>query len=187
MRPHHLVLLLLLVTLSWSSACAKRRAAASGTLSAPIESAPPAPAPPLDAMAPPLPASEPSEDELFARKSLAELNAERPLQEVFFPLDESIISPEGRRALQRNAEWLRRWSSTRVIIEGHCDERGSSEYNLALGERRASAVRSYLVSLGIDEARLLAVSKGKETPVCSDANEECWQRNRRAQSVITEK
>jgi peptidoglycan-associated lipoprotein len=92
-----------------------------------------------------------------------------------------------RAILQANAEWLRRWPSTRVTIEGHCDSRGTSEYNLALGERRANAVREYLVSLGVAADRLVVVSKGEETPVCFEEHEGCWQQNRRGHPIITAK
>jgi peptidoglycan-associated lipoprotein len=82
---------------------------------------------------------------------------------------------------------MKRWPSTKVTIEGHCDSRGSSEYNLALGDRRAKAVRDYLVSLGIGADRIQTVSKGKEQPFCSEENEACWQQNRRGHFLITAK
>ena len=187
MKPFRLVALLsIAVTLS-SSACAKRPPVGRGTSVRPIETAPAPPPPPLDATAPTIPAPEPTEEERFARKSLAELNAERPIPDVLFRLDDSAIDEDARATLQRSAEWLRRWTSTKVMIEGHCDERGTSEYNLALGERRASAVRAYLVSLGVDGTRLTVVSKGEESPVCIDHDEACYFRNRRAQSTITAK
>jgi peptidoglycan-associated lipoprotein len=149
--------------------------------------APPAPpAPPQ----PPAPAAAPkalSEDELFAQKSLAQLNNERPLGDVYFDLDESSIKEESKAALSTNATWLKRWTSTRINIEGHCDERGTAEYNLGLGERRANAVKTYLVSLGIPADRMVIVSKGKESPFCTDKNEACWQQNRRGHFVITAK
>ncbi|MGD9903311.1 MAG: OmpA family protein [Vicinamibacterales bacterium] len=147
---------------------------------------PPPPPPPPDPPSPPPPAA-PTEEELFARKSLAELNAERPLGTVYFDYDRADLDDEARATLARNAEWMRRWASTRVDVEGHCDERGTAEYNIALGDRRASAVRSYLVSLGIAESRLTGVSKGKEAPVCSDAVESCWRQNRRGAPIITAK
>jgi peptidoglycan-associated lipoprotein len=128
-----------------------------------------------------------SEDDLFARKTLEELNAERPLGDVFFDLDESTLRDDARGPLQKNAEWMKRWPSTRVSIEGHADERGSAEYNLALGDRRGDAVRDYLVSLGIPTARIAVVSKGKEAPFCTESNESCWQQNRRGHFVITAK
>ena len=85
--------------------------------------------------------------------SLEELNSTSPLDPVFFELDMAELLPDGRAALQRNAVWMRQWGSTRVSVEGHCDERGTNEYNLALGERRAASVRDYLVGLGIAENR----------------------------------
>jgi peptidoglycan-associated lipoprotein len=148
--------------------------------------APPAPAPPPPAPAPPAPKPL-SEEELFARKSLEELNAERPLGDVFFDLDESTIRDDARGPLQKNAEWLKRWTSTRITIEGHADERGSAEYNLALGDRRAAAVKDYLVSLGIPDNRIAVVSKGKESPFCTESGESCWQQNRRGHFIITAK
>jgi peptidoglycan-associated lipoprotein len=128
-----------------------------------------------------------TEDEIFQRKTLAELNAEMPLGDVFFDYDMSTIREDARPILQRNADYLRRWASTRVTIEGHADSRGTAEYNLALGGRRAGAVRAYLVSLGIAGDRLLAVSRGEETPQCTEENEACWQRNRRGHFVFTAK
>lgn len=151
--------------------------------SAPV-AAPAAPPPPARAAEP---ARELSEKELFARKSLEELNAERPLGVVYFDVDQSVIRADARTVLQRNADWLRRWGSTRITIEGHCDERGTNEYNLALGERRAHAVKSYLASLGVAADRVHVVSMGKEAPSCTDASEGCWQQNRRGHPFITAK
>ena len=128
-----------------------------------------------------------SEDEVFARKSLDQLNNEKPLEDVFFDLDKSEIRTEDRAALQKGSDWLKRWGSTRLTIEGHCDSRGSAEYNLALGSRRATTVRDYLVSLGVPVGRLTVVSKGKEQPFCKEENESCWQENRRGHFVITGK
>jgi len=82
---------------------------------------------------------------------------------------------------------MKRWTSTQVTVEGHCDSRGSSEYNLALGSRRADAVKSYLTSLGVPGSRITVVSKGKEQPFCSDDSESCWQQNRRGHFLITAK
>jgi len=149
--------------------------------------APPAPPPPPT---PPTAATPPrslSEDEQFARKSLDDLNRERPLGDVYFDLDNSTIKDEGRAALETNATWLKRWTSTRISIEGHCDERGTAEYNLGLGERRANAVKAYLVELGVPADRVVIVSKGKEAPFCTEKNEACWQQNRRGHFVITAK
>jgi peptidoglycan-associated lipoprotein len=129
----------------------------------------------------------PTEDEIFAKKTLDELNAEKPLADVFFDLDQQQIREDGRAALQKDAEWLKRWTSTKVMIEGHADSRGTNEYNLALGERRATATRDYLVSLGIPMERMTIVSKGEEQPFCTEENETCWQQNRRGHFIITAK
>jgi peptidoglycan-associated lipoprotein len=128
-----------------------------------------------------------TEEEIFARKSLDDLNREMPLADVFFELDRAELRDSDRSVLQKNAEWLKRWSNTRITVEGHCDERGTAEYNLALGERRGNAVREYLTGLGVPAARILVVSKGKETPFCTQSNEDCWQQNRRGHFLITAK
>jgi peptidoglycan-associated lipoprotein len=151
---------------------------------APATPPPPPPPPPPPAVTPPAPLTE---EEIFARKSLEQLNAERPLDDVYFDLDQSSIRDDAKPRLQKDADWLKRWTSTQITVEGHCDSRGSSEYNLGLGSRRATAVKDYLTSLGIPTGRMTVVSKGKESPVCSDENESCWQQNRRGHFVITAK
>jgi peptidoglycan-associated lipoprotein len=148
---------------------------------------PPAPPPPPPAPLPP-PAPRPvSEDEIFGRKSVDQLNAERPLDDVYFDLDKAEIRDDARSSLQKDADWLKKWGSTRVTLEGHCDSRGSAEYNLGLGSRRATAVKDYLVNLGVPAGRIVVVSKGKEQPVCGDETESCWQQNRRGHFIITGK
>ena len=124
---------------------------------------------------------------MFAQKSLSQLNAEKPLGDVFFDLDASTIREDGRAALATNATWLKRWANTRISLEGHCDERGTAEYNLGSGERRAAAAKAYLVELGVPADRIIIVSKGKETPFCTEKTEACWQENRRGHFVITAK
>ena len=150
----------------------------------------PTPPPPPPPPPPPRPAPAPaplSEDEIFARKSLDQVNAERPLDDVYFDYDKSEIRNDGRAPLQKNADWMKRWASTQVTVEGHCDARGSSEYNLALGSRRATAAKDYLVNLGVPANRIILVSKGKEQPVCTEENESCWQLNRRGHFIVTAK
>jgi peptidoglycan-associated lipoprotein len=116
-----------------------------------------------------------------------QLNAERPLTDAFFDYDKSDLREDGRASLQKDAEFLKKWSSIIVSVEGHCDTRGSSEYNLALGSRRATAVKDYLVSLGVAANRVTVVSKGKEQPFCTEETESCWQQNRRGHFIITAK
>ena len=149
---------------------------------------PPPPPPPAPPPQPPAPPAAPlTEDDIFARKTLDQLNAEAPLADVFFDYDMSTIRDDARPILQKNADYLRRWPSTRITVEGHTDARGTNEYNLSLGERRAAAVRDYLASLGIAADRVLAVSRGEESPACMEMNEACYGRNRRAHPVFTAK
>jgi peptidoglycan-associated lipoprotein len=107
-----------------------------------------------------------------------------PLRDVYFDFDRYDVTGDARQTLQANAQWMKNNPSARIEIEGHCDERGTNEYNLALGARRAQAVRDYLVSLGISAERLSTISYGEEIPVCTEKNEACWQKNRRARFVI---
>jgi peptidoglycan-associated lipoprotein len=106
------------------------------------------------------------------------------ITDAFFDLDKSDLRPDARDALTKDAEFLRSYPDVRISIEGHCDERGSTEYNLGLGERRADAAKNYLVSLGIAANRIDTVSWGKERPFCTEHNETCWQQNRRAHLVM---
>jgi peptidoglycan-associated lipoprotein len=153
-----------------------------------VPAAPPAPPPPpAPAPAPPSTPRALTEEEVFSRKSVDQLNSERPLTDAYFDYDKSDLREDGRASLQKDAEYLKKWSSVVVSVEGHCDSRGSSEYNLALGSRRATAVKDYLVSLGVAANRITVVSKGKEQPFCGDESESCWQQNRRGHFIITAK
>jgi peptidoglycan-associated lipoprotein len=155
---------------------------------APVAATPPPPPPPAPARpAPAAPPRVPTEDEVFARMTVTEVNALRPLEDVFFLYDVADLDDKARASLQKNAVYLKRWTTVVVSIEGHADARGTTEYNLALGERRAAAVRDYLVSLGIPAARLNVVSMGEEQPVCREEVESCYQQNRRGHAVITAK
>ncbi len=98
---------------------------------------------------------------------------------VLFEYDSSDLTPEARRTLERQAAWLKRYSNVSITVEGHCDERGTIEYNLALGERRATAVSNFLVALGINGARIMTISYGKEKPVALGSNDTAWSQNRR--------
>src|SRR6267378_3866888 len=122
---------------------------------------------------PPPPPQGPSEDELFLRE----------VRDAYFDYDKADIRPDARVALSTTADFLKRHPSIKATIEGHCDERGSTEYNLGLGDRRATAVKQYLVSLGVSADRLNIVSFGKEKPFCNEHNEACYQQNRRGHFV----
>ncbi|UYN93490.1 MAG: peptidoglycan-associated lipoprotein Pal [Enhydrobacter sp.] len=103
---------------------------------------------------------------------------------VFFDTDQSVIRPDGRETLNRQAEWLKKYTNYQIIIEGHCDERGTREYNLALGERRANASRQYLIAQGIPAQRIKTISYGKERPDPVGSDEGAWARNRRAITAL---
>jgi peptidoglycan-associated lipoprotein len=144
------------------------------------------PAPPTPVAEPTFVPPEPIPDErISSSTSLDQLNKNSPLQPVYFEYDSSEISPAGRTVLDENAAILRKNSTWMVTIEGHCDERGTAEYNLALGERRAVAARTYLLSLGIPATRLRTVSYGKEFPFDPGRDERAFSQNRRAHFVIT--
>ncbi|MGB1539426.1 MAG: peptidoglycan-associated lipoprotein Pal, partial [Rickettsiales bacterium] len=103
---------------------------------------------------------------------------------VFYGYDSSVLTSAGQRTLERQAAWLKQYPSVNVVIEGHCDERGTREYNLALGERRATAAKNYLVSLGVPSSRVRTISYGKERPAVLGSSEEAWAQNRRAVTVV---
>jgi peptidoglycan-associated lipoprotein len=125
-----------------------------------------------------------------AERQMAEVRAEQAasaaagLRDVFFAYDSWTISEEGRQALSRDAEWMKSTPSALVKVEGHCDERGTSAYNLVLGEKRAKAARNYLVELGVSANRLSVVSYGKERPSCNEHAESCYQQNRRGHLAL---
>jgi peptidoglycan-associated lipoprotein len=126
------------------------------------------------AAAAPPPAPQPNLNQLF----------EQNVKDVYFDFDRSDIREDARAVLTKDAEFLRSYPQVRASLEGNCDERGSTEYNLGLGQRRAEAAKKYLVSLGIPAERMESVSWGKEHPVCTEHSEECWQKNRRAHPAI---
>src|SRR5690348_15521670 len=139
----------------------------SATATAQVTVAAP-PAPPQQA------APTPSVEELFSQN----------VRDAYFDTDKSDLRPDARDALTKDAEFLRSYPDVRISLEGHCDERGSTEYNLGLGERRADAAKNFLVSLGIAANRVDTVSWGKERPFCTEHDESCWQQNRRAHFVM---
>jgi peptidoglycan-associated lipoprotein len=126
-----------------------------------------------------------SEEDEFTSRSLEEINRDSPLSPVFFGYDSSELDPEAQAVIQANADALLQFPTWVVTIEGHCDERGTPEYNLGLGERRALAVRDHLVRLGVAVSQLPTVSYGKEFPFAPGSDEASWGANRRAHFVIT--
>ena len=118
---------------------------------------------------------------------VAAINRAGYLKDAFFDYDKSDLRADARQSLATDASWLKKFPSTKLLIEGHCDERGTDEYNLALGERRADAVREYLATMGVGSNRVQTISYGKERPFCNQETESCWQENRRGHMVITAK
>jgi peptidoglycan-associated lipoprotein len=145
------------------------------------------PAPPEPVREPPVAPPAPIVEDRMATATLDEINKNSPLKPVFFDYDSAEISAEAQQILQANAEVLKKQKSWVVTIEGHCDERGTAEYNLALGERRAVSSRTYMVSLGIPADRLRVVSYGKEFPFDPGHDDAAWAKNRRDHFVVTQK
>ena len=150
----------------------------------PLPPSPPKPVPePTSGVdVPPMPA-----DDAIGSRSLDDLNRDSPLRPLFFELDQSDVSAAGQQVLQANAAVMKKYPAWQITIEGHCDERGTAEYNLALGERRALAAKNYLVSLGVPADKVKTVSYGKEFPFDAGHDEGAWKNNRRAHFVITAK
>lgn len=151
-----------------------------------LDNVPEPPPPPVEPEPPPPPPPVIEPEEELVTRSLADLNRDSPLQPVFFGYDSAEIDAASRRILDENAAVLRSNPTWVITIEGHCDERGTAEYNLALGERRAVAARQYLVEIGLAADRLRTVSYGKEFPFAAGHDEAAWSQNRRAHMVISE-
>jgi peptidoglycan-associated lipoprotein len=124
--------------------------------------------------------------EQFQKGTLGAENASGPLMDIHFDYNEFTIRPEDSQILRSNAAWLTKNPGSRVQVEGHCDERGSEEYNIALGAKRAQATKDYLSTMGVSADRVSTISYGKELPVCTDHTESCWARNRRARFVVSQ-
>ena len=179
----YLTALLLFATVALSAGC--KKAAPKTT----ADTRPPVSSKPAEQEVAPPPSSAPKTDvtaEVLSQ-TVTELNKKGYLTDAYFDYDQSDLREDARTALAADAEWLKKYPTVQVLIEGYCDERGTGAYNLALGDRRANAAKEYLVSLGIDASRLRTVSYGEERPFCTDSNESCWQQNRRAHLLITAK
>jgi peptidoglycan-associated lipoprotein len=177
MNKSTITLLAAAVCLLTANACAKNPVAPVAEIAPPAPAVQPraevnaeAPVP-----APARPSAEPVSETAAPVASLLKL------EKVFFEFDAYTLTPEAREILARNAEWLRQNPAAKLTIEGNCDERGSDEYNLALGQRRAEAVKNYLVSLGVAAERLSSTSYGEERPAAAGSDESAWSQNRRAE------
>ena len=176
---------LLAATLSTSAAC-KKKPPTTAPGARPVTEEPTRPQP--ETRVPPPPTGAPTDVESSQLPAdVAAINARGYLKDAFFDYDKADLRDDARTVLSTDAEWLKRYRTIQFLIEGHCDERGTSEYNLALGDRRANAAKEYLVSLGVDASRIKTVSYGKERPFCNESTEDCWQQNRRAHFLVTAK
>ena len=187
-----IVMLIAVVTALTAAACAKKPQPVARPTPPPVSpTAPPAPArppaPPEPVREPTIVPAEPVRDDAISSASLDDLTKNSPLQPVYYELDSSDLSAANQKTLDANAALLKRYATWTVTVEGHCDERGTAEYNLALGERRAIGARAYLVSLGISADRLRTVSYGKEFPFDPGHDDAAFAKNRRAHFVITAK
>jgi peptidoglycan-associated lipoprotein len=174
------MILAMAVSLSFAGACKKKPPTTT-------EGAKPSEAPsrPETQVSPPSTSRPPEVSSEAIPSDVAEANKRGYLKDAFFDYNKSDLRDDARSALSANAEWLKAHTNWQFLIEGHCDDRGTTEYNLALGDKRANAARDYLVSLGIDSARIRTVSYGKERPFCTEETEDCWQQNRRAHFLLT--
>jgi peptidoglycan-associated lipoprotein len=191
MRATFKLFVIVMVLVVAASGCNRRRTPVAAPTAPPPTTAPPAitgaalPPPTRVDEALPVPAQPAVVEDPIANRSIDDLNRNSPLRPVFFTVDSADLDDAGRAAASANADVLRKYPRWVVTIEGHCDERGTPEYNLALGERRAGAVRAYLVSLGIAADRVRVVSYGKEFPFDPARTEEAYAKNRRGHFVIT--
>jgi peptidoglycan-associated lipoprotein len=190
MMQRRSVLIAALIAFVTVGACAKKTPPVARPTTPPPAADNPAtrpPEPPQPVSEPTIVPPEPAIEDTLASRDIDAINRDSPFQPLFYALDQSEVDGPGQQVLNANAEILKKYSTWIVTIEGHADERGSAEYNLALGERRALAARNYLVSLGIPADRLRTVSYGKEFPFDPGHNEAAWANNRRAHFVVTSK
>ena len=172
------------------SGCAKRPVVPVASAPPPTVATAPPPAP-APATAAPTPAPAPTPPPVAAPAPQppappSQYHAEAALQTIHFDFDKSDIRPGDAKILDANAAWLTANPKMLLLIEGHCDERGTAEYNLALGERRAKATLAYLVARGVQAERITTVSYGEERPACTEHTDKCWATNRRAQFLVKE-
>jgi peptidoglycan-associated lipoprotein len=174
--------LVVLLTVAFFNSCQKRAVTEPEKEAAPttkIES--------VEEQSPQMERPQLTEEEIFQRNTLEAVNQQGYLQKIHFEYDKYLIKDDMKPAMEKNAEWLLQHPSVEIRIEGHCDERGTEEYNIALGEKRADSAKNYLVSLGVAEGKILVVSYGKSKPVYKGTNEASHYQNRRDEFIITKK
>lgn len=182
---------LLLLPALWLAACSRPKPVVAPEVTRPTSAPAPTPAPPPAREVVPEPGVQPAsrpEGDVAAAELPADveaINRAGYLKDVFFDTDRADLREDARQTLAQNATWLTQHASVRTLIEGHCDERNTNEYNLALGWRRANAVKDYLVSLGVAADRISTISYGEERPFATCHDERCWWQNRRAHFVVT--
>jgi peptidoglycan-associated lipoprotein len=199
-RAIHLAAVSLLVTATVLVGCAKRPAMTQASAPPPVAAAAPIPPPPPPPPPPPVvvqetvketvtvtpapPMPSPAAAQPAPRPAPQEFAVNANVKDIFFDFDKYNIRPGDAKILDANATWLKANPTQLVLIEGHCDERGTVEYNLALGERRAKAAMNYLVAQGVQASRFTVISYGKERPFCRESNEACWSQNRRDHFLV---
>jgi peptidoglycan-associated lipoprotein len=184
-RGRNLLLMIMAATLV-TAACAKKPPKTTDVSADPVTST----TAPTDVAAAPRPSNtDTAAYDPLSDPDIAKLNdylkSQGLLGDVFFDFDKAELREDARERLSRNAQWLREHPQFEVTIEGHCDERGTNEYNLSLAERRAGVARDYITSLGVTSGRLRSISYGEERPQCTASSESCWAMNRRAHFVVT--
>jgi len=186
-----MLVLVLLMTVAVAACKGKAKPPVARPMPPPAATAgpdrPPAPPEPPRPVSEPIPVPAMPEPDSITNTSIDDLNRNSPLNPLFFELDSADVSADGQRVLQANAAVLKKYPTMQITIEGHCDERGTAEYNLALGERRALSAKNYMVSLGIPADKIKTVSYGKEFPFDAGHDDSAWSKNRRAHFVITAK
>jgi peptidoglycan-associated lipoprotein len=193
MRQTYFAAMAVLVLALGTAACGKKTPPVARPVPPPVTTGgtpptnrPPAPPDPVPDTTP-IPREPTITDDPLTSGDLDAINKNSPFQPVFYPLDSFEVDSLGQQALNTNAGILKKYPAWIITIEGHCDERGTPEYNLALGEKRALAAKTYLVSLGVPADRLRTVSYGKEFPFDPGHDESAWSKNRRAHFVVTSK
>jgi peptidoglycan-associated lipoprotein len=181
------ILIVLIFGLTIFTGCAEKKSVVTSNAAQEQEVAPAPILPPAPENAKQAPPTETAniKEATSEQSSLMGATAKSPVSDINFDFDSSSIRPDAREILKVNADYLLNHRVSSIVVEGHCDERGTDEYNMALGQRRAQETKNYLVNLGINESTIKTISYGKERPLDPASNEEAWAKNRRAHFVVT--